>query len=437
MVQTICPSAPNVKPESVGRPQTLRTVLFALCVFIGALGTREAYLLIVRPDYAAYPDTQHIERIAWRLAQNAGYDDPYESPPAIYRPPLSPFLISLVYRLVGRVPAAFQHVQAVIGAIGAVCLYSCAVLLFSRRAGLIAGLGASIYPYFVYLTGVFYPEAIGVPLFSGCTLLFVIASRGDRFNMLSMGCLGVALGLCALCRPNWLLSAALLIPAVCLSRYLSHRRITAWPVVVSVVAWATVWTPWTIRNLRTYQAPILITASGGYNFYLGNAPDATWDSKTAVSLPPDYPGSEGIIASSEVSQIEREWYRLGWDRVREQPFRAVVLWAGKLLHLWQPLPSIKHHRVASGQLVLACVSYAVLLMAGLVGIIAQTRARIWELPLLLSVAVVDSCLVAVFITPVRLRLPFDAILILAASAPIAALAGATVARLRKAPRLNV
>ena len=87
-----------------------------LLIFLLALGVRLTYVGIDgREQWQAWPDSRHYEKIGWRLARGVGYDDPSESPPAIYRPPLLPFVIAAVYRTIGQYPLAVQSVQAVLG----------------------------------------------------------------------------------------------------------------------------------------------------------------------------------------------------------------------------------------------------------------------------------------------------------------------------------
>jgi len=377
-------------------------------VFVLAVAVRAGYIWCLSPSFAEWPDSRHIERIAWRLASEQGYDDASENPPAIYRAPLTPYLISGVYRVLGHRPLAAQYLMAFLGALGVVALCYSATHLFGQRAGILSAIVAALYPYFVYLTGVFYPETIGVPLVSACAAFFVMNVGRTEMRALGMGVLGGMVGFCALCRPNWLLTMPLVIAAVPVCRWWRGRSNSPRLVALAFLCWLACWTPWTIRNALVYHGLVPITASGGYNFYLGNAPDATWDSKTSVSKPTLPP----MLGSVEQ---DGHWYRLGWERVRDRPARALWLWMGRLLAEWQPFPLIKDHAVASGNILIASTTYGCLLAVALVGAARCARLRSREILALLLVALVDTCLCAVFIAPGRLRIPFDGLLILAAA----------------------
>ena len=386
-----------------GRPKRLAYVL----LFALALSARIGYLLVFRPAFQEWPDCRHYEAIGWRLAQGLPYDDPTESPPAIYRPPLVPVYIATVYRILGRAPLAAQLGNALLGALGVLALARCASILGGANAGVTAGLTAALYPYFIFVTGTCYPEALGIPLISTLVLVLVKNTCSPRLPRAAMGTLGALIGIGALCRPNWLVTLPLAIPAVYLARRSRGKPTPFASLGIALVAWACVWTPWSVRNLLTYDGLILITASGGLNFYYGNHPEATWLSKTAVPPPPQFPGLGP-------KDTERRLYSLGWQYVREDPERFISLWAAKLLGQWQPMPNIKDHEIPPLKVAVAAVSYTLLLFSTIVGVVPAIRNRRSEILLLLSIAVADSCLAAFFIAPTRLRLPFDNVLILTA-----------------------
>lgn len=399
-----------------------------ILILVVGLVPRLAYIgLFGRDEWRAWPDSRHYERIGWRLAQGSGYDSPEESPPAIYRPPLVPFIIGSVYSITGRRPLAVQLLQAILGALACVFVGLSAARLYGCRVGVAAALTTALYPHFVYLPAVFYPEAVGVVLVGLCMLLFIANADRIQLRLPYMVALGFCTGLGALCRPNWLLTLPLLIPAVYAGRRVRGLASPMGPGAAAVLAWVVVWAPWTARNFCAYGAPVLITCGGGLNFYLGNNPHATWNSKTDVPKP----AIMNDLRSDRPQDLDREFYQLGLEYVRKNPGRTIQLWLGKLINYWQPLPEIKDHPIGLLAMAVATIPSVAVLLGALCGVVAALLRRDCMLVILLAVPLIDSSVTAIFITPSRLRIPFDSILILAGVVCVASLRSGQRAAARK------
>ncbi|RMF81536.1 MAG: hypothetical protein D6744_07080 [Planctomycetota bacterium] len=404
---------PDASPSHPLDSRARRTLRTTVALVVLALLARCAYLLVFQPDVADWPDGRHNEQIGWRLASEGRYDDPADNPPAIYRPPLLPLTIAAVYELFGREPRAVQFTLALFGALGVGLLHRAALRLMSSRAALIAGAAAAAYPYFVFVCGTFYPEALGVPLMALVALLFLANCQSERMRVGSMLSLGLAVGLGALCRPNWLVSLWLLVPLVYVTRWLAGRPRAIVPMAAALLVWVGVWSPWTVRNWRAYGKPILITASGGKNLYLGNKPDATWSSKTGVKIT-----AEDLVAEArwhnDPPRLEKYYYTRALEHIRRDPARVAWLWLGKFAHLWQPVPSIKSQNVAAAKVAAAAIPYACVALLAVIGFLRAAASRRWELVALLALLLIDAAVISFFITPARLRIPFDVVLLLAA-----------------------
>ena len=388
---------------------TTRTMV---AVFLLAFAVRIGYLAVFRPGVEDWPDSRHNERIGWRLAQGEPYDHPEENPPASYRPPLLPFLIASIYRLVGRDPFVVQCSIAMLGAAGACALALAGRQMGRPQTGIWAGIAAALYPHHVFVCGTLYPEAIGVPLLELLVLLFVMNVCRDRMALTPMILLGAVLGLCALCRANWLVTLPLCLPLLYLCRRWRGRpsRMGLFP--VAILAWLILWCPWAARNTLTHGGPMLITASGGKNFFLGNNPGSRWNSKTGVPILPEIVQRERELRT-DPRALEAFFYEIAWGHVRSDPLRYLRLWLGKLAYLWQPFDSIKHHSIALYAVLLASGSYLAVLFWAVLGVVTAVRNREWIIPALLLLCLADSVLISLFITPHRLRIPFDSILLLA------------------------
>jgi hypothetical protein len=149
---------------------------------------------------------------------------------------------------------------------------------------------------------------------------------------------GVALGLAALCRPVFLVWAAMLAIAT------AWRR--GWRSAVAlVIGVAAVVAPWTARNWLVFDRPIVATTHGGYTLLLGNNPwfydylregrSTAWEAegfhrwwKSAGQAPP---------LNDEVAR-DRRAYRHAFRFIADQPGMFVYASLVRVARLWSPLP---------------------------------------------------------------------------------------------------
>jgi hypothetical protein len=98
--------------------------------------------------------------------------------------------------------------------------------------------------------------------------------------------------------------------------------------------------PWTIRNYREFNAFVLVSANSGFNFFIGNNPQATGEFPQGVATP------ESIVLDSartkyfreHTSPVERDayLYEVGKQWIFAHPGDAAYLWLKKFyFHWWQ------------------------------------------------------------------------------------------------------
>ncbi len=105
----------------------------------------------------------------------------------------------------------------------------------------------------------------------------VVARRSARTAPLAFAALGALFGVSTLCRPAFFAFAGLvflLLAARAFADVVKTRKLAPlFPVVLFVVGIGAAVAPWTLRNLRAFNRPILTTTHGGYTRYLAHNPE--------------------------------------------------------------------------------------------------------------------------------------------------------------------
>jgi tetratricopeptide (TPR) repeat protein len=257
-------------------------------------------------------------------------------------PPLYPYLLSLVYIVVGRTPATVVLLQSVLGVVASGLVW----VLAHRRFGEIAGVTAGIL-FGAAGTVLFYESMlVGTSVAVFLTILvLVFLDRWRTDNAIRLlGCAGLCLGLLAILRPNFVV----LIPVVLLLILWPYRK----PRGREAIRVAGVFTTLAIaplmilliRNGVVAGEWTPLSAHGGINFYMGNHAGAPgWFSPPegmAASITPHEPegnlvGPRRIAETATGHRLsDREvsafWFAKGLDFVVSEPAEAIRVTVRKI-----------------------------------------------------------------------------------------------------------
>ena len=215
-------------------------------------------LVILPANGVPFSDMQDYHEKACALLATGSYG-------AALRPPLYPFFLAAVYRIAGMDYIFVRLVQALMGV--GVCLFTYAIArrLYGPRAGVAAGLVIACYPSLVIYACLLMSENLFMFLFT-VSLLLVVGT--ERRRGLSCFAAGILLGLACLTR-SVLVG---FIPLSALWLAIRRERIAALCCLLGALCAIA---PWTVRNWRYYHRIVPIDSYGGYNFLIGNNPDAT------------------------------------------------------------------------------------------------------------------------------------------------------------------
>ena len=282
--------------ESASRPPSAtgaRFLPFAVAIFLVSLTVRLAHLFQIRraPFFTlSMGDAQSYHAWAQRIAAGdwIGSD-------VFYQAPLYPYFLALVYRLLGEAPMTVRLCQAVIGSLACVWLAFAAWRLFSRPAGIAAGLMLAFYAPAIFFDGLIQKSVLDAFLL--CLALALLSRLVvDPIRRRSWLWVGVALGCLTLTRENAVVfAAAILVWLLWCQRHLATERLVLAGCFVAGLA--IVLLPVAARNKLVSGEFHLTTSQFGPNFYIGNNETAsgtyqpcndtnyqTFDQNQAVSI---------------------------------------------------------------------------------------------------------------------------------------------------------
>lgn len=353
-----------------------------------ALVVRAAYVVVVGPDPLAMVDSAEYDGMARDLLAGRGLTTAV----GFVRPPIYPLFVAGSYAVGGI--AALQVAQIVLGATTAWLILLLARELYAPRPiGPTTGLIAAVYPWFIPFVGGLASETV-FTFFATAAFLMVLraARRGSLRSILTSG---VALGIAALTRANVLTCAA------CLAIWLlaSRQGVRAAGSLVAGVVLALL--PFTIYQLAQGNGLVLTSSGGGFNFYVGNNPDAAmyysdriptdeWRYRNAHLLGPAglaFAGCPPNVLQVQCADLlpadQREafWYRAGMRYIASAPAEWLGLEVHKLAAYWRPWVDSRELGIVA--VIVSGASFGSVLALALIGCRLMPR---WSMLFVLAIA---------------------------------------------------
>lgn len=228
----------------------------------------------------------------------------------------------------GGDPARVAAVQLAVGIATPVLTALLAARLFGVRAAWVAGLGAALYPTFLFFDAQLLAPFLAVPTFVGAVL--VSLSAAERGGAVRAAAAGILFGIAGVTWPPILLAGAGF--ALVLAR---RRRRDAAVALVSVLAAPLLATAHNVAS----GDPSFVATQGGLNLYLGNSRTADGMAATFAEAPTAL-GYRMVEASARIaergegrslrpSQVSSYWTRRALGEVAADPVRWLRLVAKK------------------------------------------------------------------------------------------------------------
>jgi len=365
--------------------------------------------------------------------------------------PLYPYLLALVYAVLGQHILAVQLVQTVFATVSCFLLYDATRRIFGKRPAIFAAFGFALTGILVLYTGALLYVETTVLL--SLLFLWLILIAGRRLWLWTLS--GVCFGLLVICRPEVLVLLPFLLiwlwrrgAETALTPTLSLQgrgRGSARGLVAMTAAAIAVVAIVPVRNYVVARDPVLFTAHSGINFYYGNNPsaDGTWQPTREFEKGGGFSHERlaeisRTIEGREVkpSRASAHWTAQGLKFITHQPLSYLRLLGRKLLLFFSNYEVPNNYypetaRAASLPLKLAFVNFGLVLALGLLGMVWAWPKRGQSLPAYLFVA---AYLVSALLSYVlsRLRAPAIPFLLMFAGLGLSELVDAI--RLRRAAR---
>jgi 4-amino-4-deoxy-L-arabinose transferase-like glycosyltransferase len=371
-------------------------VLAAVAV-VAIVGCGHALML---GDRIRYPDEQDYLAIASNLVAGKGFSRDGVSPTA-YRAPGYPVCLAAI-QWCGGGRVAQRMLGFVALAVTIVLLSLTVRRIASPQAGGIAALLALAYPVLFYTAGTFYPQTLaGMLLAAALYAIFGVGRGGGGQAVL----IGIVFGLLLLTVPTFIFTFGVVLLWLMIRREPRGmaRIVTMALVVVAMLM------PWVIRNACVFQRPVFLTTNLGIAFYTGNAPDA--GPNTGVNI--DYAEHGAALAGLSEPAQSAYYLAAGIRALRQRPGRGLRLYAAKFMNHF----NYRNQLFAAGESTrwrdgVMLVTYGGLLILTLCRLLL---ARAWPLHEYercgLWIYVLNGAFAAIFLTRIRLRVPFDWLLL--------------------------
>ena len=360
--------------------KTLGLILI-VCILI-----RVGYILSLK-DKLYFPDSIRYDRIASELLLGRGFSSSSTAP-------LYPVFLSWVYAFFGHSFLTARIIHSIIGTASILIIYLIAREIFSEKVGLIAALLGTIYPFFIFFTGLILTETLFIFLF--LCLIFFLRKLTLQTSWGYAVCTGILAGLSILIKPimAYFLPFAFIIILTIYrdrKRWLLSKVLSVFLIAGFVVA------PWTWDNYKRSGQFTLLTTGGGLTLYESNNPHATGG-----------PGVERIIWTEEMKrmdEIELDGYfkRETIRFIKNNPCRFIELAAIKVRRFWSFTPNASAYQNCKYKLI-SIVSYGPILLLAIWQIIV-TRRRRRELVFLYLPIVFFTLLHTIILGSLRYRIP--------------------------------
>ncbi len=311
-----------------------------LAVVLGLLARGVATVALLDQPVFRAPVLDPAAYDRWARAIAAGEVWPREP---FYLAPLYPYLCGLIYAVAPDGPLAVVLLQHLAGVALTAGAGAAALALAGPTAGAAAAFLTALYGPLVLNENLLLPEALGAVLVAAAAWMLARAvARPPVASPRALGA-GVILGLAALVRPT-ALAIVLALAAWLLARAPGSAPVRRRAAVAFLLGAALAVAPVTLVNRLAGGEWVLVTASGGFNFYVGNhaGADGGYVQPEGVAFAPGDLGDPSGRGAAEralgrplsAREVSDYWTARALSWIRAEPGRALALYVKKIALVW-------------------------------------------------------------------------------------------------------
>lgn len=386
-------------------------------------------------------DAVYYHGAANLIAAGRGFIDPLnfietgEAEPSAVHGPLFPVVLSIGSRLGATTWWDHRMIASLLGTLTVALVGVLAHRLLGPGIALGAAALAALYPNLWLIDAQLYPEGLFAALITAL-LIGIWRWRDDPRITTAIGC-GILLGLAALTRGE----ALLLGPSLIAPWFLRHRtlpwRHRLFQTATVALAALVVLAPWTIRNLVTFERPVLISTNADEVFVYANCDETYQGDLIGYWLYEcqdrirrdrgDPPGDE--------SERARAWRSIGFEYASDNLERLPVVIAARIARQWELFRPVQNAQLTGFEgrhqsaATVGVITYGAFVVLAVPGIWLWRRRKVAIGPVA-AIAVMVTLTAAYAYGNVRFRAPMEPLLCILAASGLAALVPVT---LRGAP----
>ena len=381
-------------------PNSWRLAAAVLIALILAAGV--AYSIAL-PTHARFPDEQEYLLLSGHLLHGPGYSMDGVHLTAM-RPPGYPLFLTAVQALGGYMVTArvLQYIAFVL------TLVLVATLLprgeFSARLVLVT-IVTLLYPVQFYTASTLYPQTLSALLFVAALVLLLRSKRTFGTNLLC----GLVFGVLLLVVPTFTLTLPVVFAVAWLLKMVRWHE--GLPLALGVIL---VVSPWIARNEIVFGKFVPFASNSGENLLIGNS-ENTIPYGGSGNVDRTHYEHEAQALHLDEFQTDKYYQHAAITWIETHPTRAFVLYLEKTANYFnvynQYAPGTNAEASAWKQVAMG-LTYVLLLGLLAWRLVEAKRFPLekWEI-LLLATYVLSAFTMAIFVTRIRYRLPYDYLII--------------------------
>jgi len=258
-----------------------------------------------------------------------------------YQAPLYPYFLGVLQLVVGHNLWLIRLVQIILGSLSCALIYLVGRKLFSRAAGIAAGLILACYAPAIFFDALIEKSILDLFLLS--LLLFLLIGTMERRHWTQWLAAGATLGLFGLSRENALILTAVIPLWLAINFSDQSIQTRARWTAVFFGGLLLVLVPVGIRNLAVGGEFKLTTSQFGANLFIGNNPEAdgSYGSVHKIIGEPQLEGNDAARLAERAlgrrlspGEVSAYWLNKSLDYIRTEPANWVRLLGKKWLMVW-------------------------------------------------------------------------------------------------------